>query len=418
MTLWKTLSVSLLTLALALTLSATAFAAEDHEIVAKIEPEAIASRIAELRMGDLVIKTRRGSTIKIKQAKHEFLWGTAVPNNLAENSIDPMTPEQRLKYMEILKQNFNYAVHENALKWYDTEKVQGTVDYSVADRIWELINEAGIPMRGHCVYWEKEEFLQEWLRELPNDKLRLAVKDRAVSLINHYKGRIDEFDLNNEMIHGDFFRRRLGYGIISEMAWMVKAQNPNAQLYMNDYGIVDVGYNAGPYAQQIEALLANGVPISGIGIQAHRSIRGEINNTPFMVQRNLDRFNKFDLPIKITEALFVYDEDEKRAAELRKLFPIYFAHPKVEAILMWGFWEGSHWVPHSAMWKTDFTPTKQAEAYRELVFGEWWTETEVTADQNGEARTRAFYGDYVISVGRKSKNVSLRKADGKLEVTF
>ena len=329
-----------------------------------------------------------------------------------------MTPAERAKYLEILEQNFNYAVHENALKWYDTEKAPGVVDYSVADRIWELMDSLNIPMRGHTVYWAKDEFLMDWLKALNNDALRKAVVDRGISLINYYEGRIDEFDLNNEMIHGDFFRRRLGYGIISEMAWIVKAQNPNAKLYMNDYGIVDVGYNAGPYANQIEHLLANGVPLDGIGIQAHRSIPGTVDNTPYMVQRNLDRFNKFDLPIKITEALFVYDDDRKRADELRKLFPIYFAHPKVEAIVMWGFWSRPHWIPHSAMWTDDFTPTLQAEAYRDLVFGAWWTDTEAAADANGEVHTRAFYGDYVITVNGESKRVTLSKANGKAEVAF
>lgn len=147
-------------------------------------------------------------------------------------------------------------------------------------------------------------------------------------------------------------------------------------------------------------------------------MNGEINNTPYMVQRNLDRFSKFDLPIKITEALFAYEDEQRQADELRKLVPIYFAHPKVEAILMWGFWEKVHWIAYSAMWRTDFTPRKQAEAYRELVFGEWWTDTELTADKNGEARTRAFYGDYAITVKGKRKNVSLRKSEGGAQVAF
>lgn len=392
--------------------------AQDPDILAKITPEAIDARIAEHRMGDLLITAPPGATVEIEQTRHEFLFGTAIPNHLAEHAEDAMTPEERAHYLDILQANFNYAVHENALKWYDTEKAPGVVDYSVADRIWEIADSLGIPMRGHTVYWAKDEFLMDWLKALDNDALRKAIVDRAISLINHYEGRIDEFDLNNEMLHGDFFRRRLGYGIISEMAWMVKAQNPNARLYMNDYGIVDVGYNAGPYANQIERLLANGVPLDGIGIQAHRSVNGDYTNTPYMVQRNLDRFNRFNLPIKITEALFVYDDDETRAAELRKLFPIYFAHPNVEAILMWGFWEKPHWIPHSAMWKTDFTPTLQAEAYRELVFGEWWTDTDEVADANGEVRIRAFYGDYVITVNGERKNVSLRKADGTAEVAF
>ncbi len=399
----------------ALAFSATA---QDETIEAKITPQAIESRIEQLRMGDLIVKARPGSKVKIEQVKHEFLFGTAIPNQLAENAKDAMTPEERKRYLEILEANFNYAVHENALKWSDTEAEQGGVDYSVADRIWELMNERGIPMRGHCVYWEKEEFLQDWIRKLNNDDLRLAVRDRAVSLINHFKGRVGEYDLNNEMIHGDFFRSRLGFGIVSEMAWMVKAQDPNAKLYVNDYGIVDVGLNAGPYVQQIERLLANGVPIEGIGIQAHRTMRGEINNTPFMVQRNLDRFNHLNLPIKITEALFAYEDEQRQADELKRLFPIYFAHPKVEAILIWGFWEKYHWIPYSAMYRADFTPRKQAEAYRELVFGKWWTNTEATTGKNREARIRAFYGDYVVTVNGKRKNVSLRKAEGKAEVVF
>ncbi|HYD51433.1 MAG TPA: endo-1,4-beta-xylanase [Gemmatimonadaceae bacterium] len=410
-----------LPISLVLTLAALVPAAgqqQDTAILAKVTPQAIASRIDRHRMGDLVVKTRPGATVRIEQVRHEFLFGTAIPNALAESSPDAMTPAERRQYLDVLVRNFNYAVHENALKWYDNEKQRGVVDYAVADRIWRIADSLRIPMRGHTVYWEKEEFLMPWLRALPNDSLRKAVRDRAVSLINHYEGRIDEFDLNNEMLHGDFFRRRLGWGIVSEMAWMVKAQNPKVKLYVNDYGIVDVGYNAGPYAQQIETLLANGVPIDGIGIQAHRTIPGPIDNTPYMVQRNLDRFERFALPIKITEALFAYDTDERRAAELRKLFPIYFAHPRVEAILVWGFWEKPHWIPYSAMWKTDFTPTKQAEAYRDLVFREWWTTTTATADRNGEVRTRAFYGDYVITAGGRRREVSLRKAEGKLDVAF
>ena len=169
---------------------------------------------------------------------------------------------------------------------------------------------------------------------------------------------------------------------------------------------------------QIENLLANGVPIEGIGIQGHRSIAGPVNNTPYMVQRNLDRFTKFNLPMKITEALFVYDTDEQRAAELRKLFPQYFAHPQMEAVLMWGFWAGDHWIPHSAMWTADFKPTEQAIAYRDLVFKKWWTNTEHKANAQGDVRTRAFYGDYLVTVNGESKRVTLSKAQGSAEVVF
>lgn len=384
----------------------------------KVTKEQIEKRIAEFRMGDLIVHAPAGTEVKIQQTRHEFLFGTAIPNELAEFDSHAFSPTDREKYLQVLEQNFNYAVHENALKWYENEKVQGEVDYSVADRIWELCNERDIPMRGHCIYWAKDEFMNDWLFPLNNAQLRKAIVDRGTSVTSHFKGRINEFDLNNEMLHGDFFRRRLGFGVINEMAWIVKAANPDAVLYLNDYGILDMGYNAGPFIKQIKNLLDNGVPIDGIGCQGHKSMRTDITNSAEMVQRNLDRLAQFDLPVKITEALFSYQDEQVQANELNKLLPIYFAHPNVEAIIMWGFYAGSHWQPHCAMWRNDWSPRPQVNAYRDLVFNKWWTQLEEPVDQNGELKVRAFYGDYKITCNGKTKTITLSKEKGSKEVRF
>ncbi|AOW22131.1 hypothetical protein LPB138_14710 [Urechidicola croceus] len=369
-------------------------------------------------MGNLIIHAPKNTTIKIEQTKHEFLFGTAIPNELAESAKNSFSEKDRKKYLEVLEENFNYAVHENALKWYDNEKKQGVVDYSISDRIWELCNERNIPMRGHCVYWAKDEFMNDWLKPLNNADLRKAIVERGTSVASHYKGKINEFDLNNEMIHGDFFRRKLGFGVINEMAWIVKANNPEAKLYVNDYGVLDLGWNAGPYVKQIKNLLDNGVPIDGIGCQGHLSMRTTMTTPAEKVQRNLDKLAQFDLPIKITEVLFAYEDEQVQVDELNKLFPIYFAHPNVEAILMWGFWAGSHWQPHCAMWKKDWTPRPQVDAYRELVFNKWWTKTEENSGKKGKVKVRAFYGDYKITCNGETKIISLKKDIGSKEVFF
>ena len=384
----------------------------------KITPEAIDARIAEIRMGDMIVSTKPGAEVKIQQVRHEFQFGAAIANRILESERNPMSPEDRKMYLKILSENFNYAVHENALKWYDCEKEQGKVDYSKADKIWEICHELNIPMRGHCIFWEKEEFVMAWLKKLNNDELRAAVMRRAKSVTEHFKGRIDEFDLNNEMIHGDFFKRRLGYGIINEMAWMAKSGNPDAKLCLNDYGIVDIGYNMDAYKIQIKNFLETGVPIGGIGCQAHASASFPVITPPEVVQRNLDELAKFNLPIKLTEANFIFDDEKTQAEQLQKLFPIYFAHPAVEAILFWGFWEGAHWQPKSALWKKDWTPTPQAIAYRDLVFKKWWTQITEKADSKGKIKARVFYGDYLITSNGKTKKISFGKKDKSLIVTF
>jgi endo-1,4-beta-xylanase len=398
--------------------------AED-DISKKVTDEAIDKRIEEIRMGDIIVKTKPGADVKIEQVRHEFLFGAAITDNLAEKSGTPMSDKDRRKFLEILENNFNYAVHENALKWYDTEVEYKKVDYYLADRIYELCRERDIPMRGHCVFWAKDKYVMPWLKELDNDELRAAVVGRATDVAKHFKGRIEEFDLNNEMINGDFFRRRLGYGIVNEMAWMVKAANPNVKLYVNDYGVlVENGFNKSSYITQIENLLANGVPIDGIGCQAHFVTSNKNNSTPTAattsehVQKTLDELSKFGLPIKITECLVSADTEEGKAEELTRFFRLCFAHPGVEAIVMWGFWEVGHWVPESAMWKKDWTPTKQALAYRDLVFNKWWTKSSGKADNKGIFKTRAFHGDYLITSGGKTKEVTLSKKDKKVEVSF
>ncbi|MGD0337536.1 MAG: endo-1,4-beta-xylanase [Bacteroidota bacterium] len=377
----------------------------------------IEARIAEIRMGDIIVETKPGADVRVQQTRHEFLFGTAITDELAEKDKNAMSPENRKMFLKILGENFNYAVHENALKWYDCEIQQNVVDYYLADRIWELCSELNIPMRGHCIFWEKDEHIMPWLNKLNNDELRAAVVRRAIDVTKHFKGRINEFDLNNEMINGNFFRRRLGYGIVNEMAWMAKVGNPDAVLFVNDYGIlVDGGFNAETYIYQIKNLLASGVPIGGIGCQGHQATSIKTIMSAEHVQKTLDQLSKFNLPIKITECLFDADDAEFQAEELRKIFPIYFAHPRVEAILMWGFWEGAHWQPQTALWKKDWTLTPQGLAYHDLVFNKWWTRVSGKAEKNGTFKTHAFYGDYSIASDGKTKKVTLNKKDKSIKV--
>jgi endo-1,4-beta-xylanase len=215
------------------------------------------------------------------------------------------------------------------------------------------------------------------------------------------------------------------HGIINEMAYAAKTGNPDVKLYVNDYGVlVERGFNADSYIMQIENLLANGVPIDGIGCQAHfvtsdkNDSTGMAVTTSGRVQKTLDKLAKFNLPIKITECLVSADTEEGKAEELQRFFRICFAHPSVEAIVMWGFWEVGHWVPESAMWKKDWTPTKQALAYRDLVFNKWWTEVSGKADNKGIYKTRAFYGEYSITSGGETKKVTLSKKGKSIEVSF
>jgi endo-1,4-beta-xylanase len=113
------------------------------------------------------------------------------------------------------------------------------------------------------------------------------------------------------------------------------------------------------------------------------------------------------------------DEEELlKATELVDYYKICFAHPAVEGMIMWGFWEGANWIPVSSLYKRDWTPTPSAEAYKNLIFNEWWTKEEGKTNRKGELSVPAFFGKYKVTVDGISKEIDLTKAIGNAEVIF
>ncbi|NJK91299.1 MAG: hypothetical protein HC904_05390 [Blastochloris sp.] len=109
----------------------------------------------------------------------------------------------------------------------------------------------------------------------------------------------------------------------------------------------------------------------------------------------LDKMGQFGLPVKITEFDQVYKgmTEEAQADDLERFYRLCFAHPAVQGIYMWGFYEGAHWRPGSALWRKDWTPKLAAERYQRLMAKDWHSEgKEVLKD--GGLGFRGFYGIY------------------------
>ena len=382
-------------------------------------PESPEELIRKHRMGTITVTAPPGTAVKVEQLRHEFWFGTAI-------SRVPMcgkriSPGDRAKYLEILKDNFNAAVHENAMKWYSTEREKDGVRYRDADAMLKWCESNEMPLRGHCVFWCVDKFVQPWIKELTDEELRRRLEDRARSLLARYRGRVPEYDVNNEMIHARYFAKRLGDDIRVQMFKWCKEADPEARLYVNDYGIVSGG-GVGKYERHIKQLIEAGAPVGGIGVQGHFGLKQgnekEGGISPKHLKSVLDRLAEFGLPIKVTEFDLMTDNEEAKKNGLVNLYRTCFAHSAVDGILMWGFWEGCHWRPKAALWKRDWTPTPAAEAYRDLVYNQWWTRWEGKTGADGRAEAPAFYGRHRVQAGDRSQEIDLRKAEGAAELGF
>lgn len=382
--------------------------------------------IAKHRKGQLIVKGKSGDKISVEQQGHEFWFGAAISNGMAGGS---WSEEDIRQYKEHFLKNFNSAVTENAVKWASMEPRKGEVNYKVVDAILKWTEDNDIPLRAHNLYWGIPKFVQPWLKELSDEELKETLQRRGETVTARYKGRFAEYDLNNEMIHGNYYEERLGPGITKLMAEWAHNGDPDAKLYLNDYDIL-TGNRLADYMAHIRSLLKQGVPIAGIGVQGH------LHTDTFdraVLKSSLDSLAVFNLPIRITEfnmpgqrskyhtetiLTMTPEQEVARAKELVDYYRICFAHPAVEGILMWGFWERANWIPVSSLYKRDWTPTPSAEAYQNLIFKEWWTKVSGTAGKDGMFSTPAFYGKYKVTVNGTSREIDLSKEAGNVTVDF
>jgi GH35 family endo-1,4-beta-xylanase len=382
--------------------------------------------IRQHRMGELTIKAKPRADVQVEQIRHEFWFGAAISSSAFSGRLNS---EDEHRYREVFLSNFNAAVTENALKWHAMEPRKGRVDYTVVDAILKWTEENDIPLRGHNLFWGIPGRVQTWQKQMDDKELRQALRIRATTIARRYKGRFAEYDLNNEMIHGNYYADRLGPGITKQMATWVKKVDPEARLYLNDYDIL-TGNKLNDYIRHIRGLRNEQAPIDGIGVQGH--LHGD-SFDPMKLRHALDTLAEEGLPICVTEFNFpgqrsrVYrkrglkltpEQEQAKAKAITQYYRICFAHPAVKGILMWGFWERANWIPQSSLYLRDWTPTPAAKAYRDLVFNKWWTKWQGRTNKDGYCRLRVFYGKHRVTVDGHEKTIDLTKAAGAETVSF
>jgi len=385
-----------------------------------------ARRIDKHRKADLAVqvtgadgKPLAGASVAVRMKRHAFGFGSAI------NLQSVATPGERNDpYREHIFGLFNRIVNENDLKWPAWEGRWGGA-YSKERSIaaLKLLREKGYYIRGHCLVWPSWGHVPRRLAEIKTDPaaLRKAVREHIIEETTAMKGLVDEWDVMNEPFSNHDLMDVCGKDVMVEWWKTAREVLPKARLYVNDYAILAAGGSTDTahqkhYAETIRYLLDQGAPLGGIGLQSHfRS-----PTPPETLWKILDRFAAFRLPMTITEFDFPGDDEQLQARYTRDFMTAIFAHPGVDAFIMWGFWEGRHWRPNCAMFRRDWTIKPNGEAYKDLVFKRWWSDADGKTGAGGTFAARGFLGDYEVTVtqGRlkATQAVKLVKAGSKLTV--
>lgn len=135
-------------------------------------------------------------------------------------------------------------------------------------------------------------------------ELTKIIENHVTNVVTRFKGRLFHWDVVNEVVNDagtalreSVFSNTLGEEFIAIAFRAARKADPSAKLYINDYNTDGTGAKSTFTYELVKRLLAKGVPIDGIGAQAHL-ISGSV---PSSLQENWAKFASLGVDVAITE---------------------------------------------------------------------------------------------------------------------
>ncbi|WP_194911021.1 endo-1,4-beta-xylanase [Catenulispora rubra] len=196
---------------------------------------------------------------------------------------------------------FDMVTPGNEMKWDTTEPSNGSYNFGPGDQIVSWAQSHNARVRGHNLVWHSQ--LPGWVSGLPSNQVQGVMEAHVTTEATHYKGKVYAWDVVNEpfnedgSLRQDVFYNAMGTGYIADAIRTAHAADPNAKLYLNDYNIEGENAKSDGMYNLAKSLLAQGVPLNGIGLESH-FIVGQV---PSSMQANMQRFAALGLDVAVTE---------------------------------------------------------------------------------------------------------------------
>ena len=176
---------------------------------------------------------------------------------------------------------FNSLTPSYELKPDTIAPTEGVFNFAPADRIVDWAIENGMEVRGHALLWH--EATPDYFYEGTPAEIRARLENYVRTVVEHFRGRIQVWDVANEVVSVDIFSGDAGVGPDRRGRWFDAVGNadyidwafqaardadPNALLFLNEYSTEHP--IKGPWLLEIlQRLQDRGVPIDGVGHQFH-----------------------------------------------------------------------------------------------------------------------------------------------------
>ncbi|MFB9235700.1 endo-1,4-beta-xylanase [Plantactinospora siamensis] len=268
-------------------------------------------------------------------------FGTAMTSGDVTNSAES----------SVAAAQFDMVTPGNEMKWDATEPSRGSFSFSRGDQILNWGQSHGMRVRGHNLVWHSQ--LPSWVNSLPTNQVQAAMESHINGVAGHYRGKVYAWDVINEpfnedgSLRQDAFYKAMGSGYLADALRTAHAADPDARLYINDYNIEGVNAKSNALYSLAQQMLAQGVPLQGIGLESH-FIVGQV---PSSLLQNMQRFAALGLDVAVTELddripLPASSANlQQQGTDYGNVVKACLAVPRCVGISQWGVDDGHSWIP-------------------------------------------------------------------------
>ena len=298
-------------------------------------------------------------------------------------AVDPGRLAAGDLYRAYVEHDATVITPENHMKWSLIHPAREAYDFAAADQIVAFAEDQGMQVRGHTLVWHNQ--LPDWLTSATWTRTELidVLRDHIHTVVGHfrdeYPGVVTQWDVVNEAFRADGSRRPtiwqqvIGDDYIELAFRFAREADPDAELFYSDYYdhafmAADSIVNGQPSGQGANAavascsavpkcvsvrdhvaeLLDGGVPVDGIGFQAH------IFGTQ---PTDYAAFGSWVEPLGLQWAITELDvalgggdgddtarlEDQGRA--FAKVLDACLGSPACDTVVLWGVSDADSWLP-------------------------------------------------------------------------
>lgn len=316
-----------------------------------------------------------------KSKRPDFLIGAAT-------ALTPSVADSKYRNLAY-SGNFGAITTENVMKWQFIHPQPTVYDFKQADALVAIAKKNGLKVQGHTLVFGEAN--PQWVQDLPvttaidKEHVKQVMIDHITQTVNHFKGQVYAWDVVNEPLadsDSDTVALRphkwfaaMGEEYIATAFRTARRADPNAKLYINDFGLEADGDRWDAMLALVTKLKTAGVPVDGVGFEAHVYESGDKIN-PAVLRTHIQALARIGVTSHVSE-MDVYDEDgpATQTQQYADVFGVCFSEPSCVSWSTWGVTDRYDLFTnnnrletgHDLLWDEQANPTAAVTKIQEIL---------------------------------------------------